>query len=153
MLTGGIAHNGMAARIGKSSVSTPFDQAWNVLKDYGHAQQVYDALMEWEDTPHMEEARHVYQHESEFDNYTPQHHADRYVQMAMAELGIEGEPVSVASKEPDTSPSLQGQRQRFHYTMPDGSPLGLSVMEDRDIHPVFGMNRVMSIFGSPVREE
>ena len=130
----------------------PFDQAWSILKDYGHAQQVYDALMEWEDTPHMEEARHVYQHESEFDKYTPQHHADRYVQMAMAELGIEGEPVSVASKEPDSSPFQPGQRQRFHYTMPDGSPLGLSVMEDRDIGPDFKMNRVMSIFGSPVSD-
>jgi hypothetical protein len=124
-----------------------------VLKDYGHAQEVYDALMEWEDTPHMEGARHVYQHESEFDRYTPQHHADRYVQMAMAELGIEGEPVSVASNEPDSSPYQPGQRQRFHYTMPDGSPLGLSVMEDRDIGPDFRMNRVMSIFGSPVRED
>lgn len=32
MLAGGVVHNSMAARIGKSSVSTPFDQAWVLLK-------------------------------------------------------------------------------------------------------------------------
>ena len=32
MLAGGIVGKSMAARIGKSSVSTPFDQAWTVLK-------------------------------------------------------------------------------------------------------------------------
>lgn len=31
-MAGGVVHNSMAARIGKSSVSTPFDQAWSLLK-------------------------------------------------------------------------------------------------------------------------
>ena len=31
-MAGGVVHNSMAARIGKSSVSTPFDQAWTLIK-------------------------------------------------------------------------------------------------------------------------
>ena len=130
---------------------TAFDTAWSLLKNWGYAQEIYNALLEWEDTPHMEELRHAWHdREEEMEAYTAQHHADRYVQGAMEELGLEGDIISVGANDPDSSPSQPGQRQKFHYTMPDGSPLGLSVMEERDFDPDFGWNRTMSIFGSPV---